>query len=187
MVSITTIQSEADIVAILVLQQENLRRNVPIDEQISDGFVTVEHRPDVLRKMNNIARSIIAKNSASELVGYALTMLPEFALEIPELHTLFFWIKKLEYNGKPLQDYPYYIMGQACVKKRYQGQKIFQQMLHMHRELYSHRYQLLITCVSSENNRSLRAHAGVGFETIYTYSDPIINETWHILLWDWQK
>src|ERR1700722_15286183 len=121
MISITTIQSEDDLLAVIALQQENLRRNVPIDEQILDGFVTVEHQPDLLRRMNNAARTIIAKAPASELIGYALTMLPEFASETPELDPLFFWIKKLEYNGKRLQDYAYYVLGQVCVKKGYRG------------------------------------------------------------------
>jgi len=187
MVSITTIQSEADIVAILVLQQENLRRNVPIDEQISDGFVTVEHQYDLLWKMNNAAQTIIAKNSAAELVGYALTMLSEFAPSVPELTPLFFWIERLEYNGKSLRDYAYYVLGQVCVKKHYRGQRIFQQMLLRHREMYSQRYQLLLTSISSKNNRSLRAHAALGFETIHKFHDPTIDETWHIILWDWKK
>jgi len=187
MISITTIQSKVDLLATLALQQENLRRNVPIDEQISDGFVTIEHQPDLLWKMNNAARTIIAKDSASEVVGYAVTMLPEFAPDVPELHSFFFWITKLEYNGKCLQDYAYYVLGQVCVKKSYRGQKIFRQMLHMHREMYSHRYQLLITCISSKNKPSLHAHAAVGFEIIHTEYHPTINEKWHILLWDWQK
>src|SRR5689334_20491852 len=117
MISITTIESEDDMLAVLALQQENLRRNVLINEQISEGFVTVEHQPDVLRRMNNAARTIIAKGPTSELIGYSLTMLPEFAPEVPELAPIFFWVKKLEYKGKPLQDYAYYVMGQACVKK----------------------------------------------------------------------
>jgi GNAT superfamily N-acetyltransferase len=187
MIFITTIQSETDLLATLALQQENLRRNVPIDEQISDGFVTVEHQPDLLWQMNDAARTIISKNSASELVGYALAMLPEFAPAVPELVPLFFWIKKLQYNGKCLQDYAYYVLGQVCVKKRYRGQKIFRQMLHMHRDMYCHRFQLLITSISSKNKRSLRAHAGVGFEIIHKFHDSTINETWHIVLWDWQK
>ena len=187
MIFITTIECEGDIFTTLALQQENLRRNVPVNEQISDGFVTVEHRPDLLRKMNDAARSIIAKNSSSELIGYALTMLPEFAPEVPELAPLFFWITKLEYNSKRLQDYSYYILGQVCVKKSYRRQKIFRQMLHMHRKMYSHRYQLLITSISSKNHRSLRAHANVGFNTIHQFHDASIDETWYIVVWDWQK
>jgi hypothetical protein len=63
MISITTIQCEVDMLDVLALQQENLRQNVPIDEQISDGFVTLKHEPDLLWRMNNAAPTIIAKNS----------------------------------------------------------------------------------------------------------------------------
>jgi hypothetical protein len=187
MISITTVQCEADVMAILALQQANLRRNVSINEQISEGFVTVEHRFDVLWRMNQAAPSIIAKNSASELVGYALVMLPEFGSEIPELVSLFELLNRLEYEGKPLREYAYYVMGQACVEKRYRGRKLLAQMLNMHRETYSHRYQLLITSVLDQNKRSLHAHTEAGFKTIYSYHDSILNVTWHVLLWDWQK
>jgi hypothetical protein len=187
MISITTVQTEADVSDILALQQVNLRRNVPIDEQNSEGFVTVEHRPDVLWRMNQAAPSIIVKNAASELIGYALVMLPQFVLDVPQLDYLFSLINRLEYKGKLIEEYAYYVMGQGCVAKRYRGQKIFAQMLLMHRELYSHRYQLLLTSISSKNKRSLRAHTAVGFETIHLHYDPVLDETWHIVLWDWQK
>ena len=187
MISVTTIQSEADVLATLALQQENFRQNVPVNEQISDGFVTVKHYPDLLRRMNEAAPTIIAKNSASEVIGYALTMLPKFAPEVPQLASFFYWIDKLEYKDKPLRDYAYYLMGQVCVKKQYRRQNIFQRMLHMHRELYSNHYQVLITCISNNNNPSLRAHARIGFQTIHTFHDSMSDEAWDIVLWDWQK
>lgn len=187
MISITTVQSEADVLALAALQQENLRQNVPIDEQISDGFVSIQHKPDLLWRMNKAAPTIIAKSSNSELVGYSLTMLPEFARDVPDLQTLFTLIERVQYKGKYLQDYHYYVQGQVCVKKQFRGQKIFQNMLYKHRELYSNRYEMMITCISSKNNPSLRAHAAVGFKDIHSYTDPIINETWHILLWDWRE
>ena len=187
MINIATIQSEDDLRATLALQKENLRRNVPVDEQVSDGFVTVEHKFDVLQRMNNAAPTIIAKNSNGELVGYALTMLPEFGPFVPELAALFASLKTLEYNGKPLRNYAYYVLGQICVKKGYRGQGIFQRMLFKHREIYSQNYQMIVTSISSKNERSLRAHISIGFKMIHSFHDPIINETWHAILWDWRN
>ena len=186
MISISTVRSEKDILDILSLLNTNLRQNLSLDRQISDGFVSIDYSYDILRKMNQKAPSIIAKDSTSKLVGYSITMLPEFAVEVSTTDELLSLINTLEYEGKPLKSYNYYIMGQACVDKEYRGQMIFDQMLHKHRELYGDRYELLITAISNKNPRSFRAHARVGFKTIHSFSDSKKDETWNIVLWDWR-
>ncbi|CAF1448429.1 unnamed protein product [Adineta steineri] len=187
MISIDIVQSEEDILGIVALLQINLRRNLSLDKQSSNGFVSIEYEPKFLQKINQLAPSIIAKDSTSKVVGYSLVILPQIAVELPELNKIILLINKLEYKNIPLQNYTYYIMGQVCIASDYRGQKIFDRMLHKHRELYADRYQLLITDISDKNIPSFRAHARVGFETIYSYNDPISNETWHIVLWDWRK
>jgi hypothetical protein len=184
--TITTVQSDADVQGILTLQQANLRKNVPPDVQTEQGFVTVEHDPVVLTRMNQAAPSVIAKEGAT-VVGYALTMLPEFGTDVPELLPLFSLINTLTYNGKPLQAYSWYVMGQVCVGEEYRGQRVFDRMFQHHREVYSDRYQLLITDISANNVRSLRAHARVGFETLHEFYDPVIGETWVVVAWDFRK
>ncbi|MBD2704066.1 GNAT family N-acetyltransferase [Spirosoma sp. BT702] len=186
MLHITTVQSEADVQGILDLQQANLRRNVSTDLQASQGFVTVEHDPAVLLRMNQAAPSVIAKDGDT-VVGYALTMLPEFGNDIPELLPLFALIDTLSYEGKPLKNYTWYVMGQVCVAEGYRGQRVFDRMFEHHREVYSHRYQLLITDISANNVRSLRAHARVGFQSIHEFYDSAIGETWVVVAWDLQK
>ncbi|GAB3896359.1 GNAT family N-acetyltransferase [Spirosoma agri] len=186
MIIITTVQSEADVQGILTLQQANLRKNVPLAVQIDQGFVTVEHDPAVLTRMNQAAPSIIAKDGET-VVGYCLTMLPEFGTDVPELVPLFTLINTLDYNGKPLSDYPYYVMGQVCVADGYRGQRLFDRMYQHHRAVYSDRYRLLITDISANNVRSLRAHARVGFEPLHEFHDPVIGETWVVVLWDFQQ
>ncbi|GAB2516421.1 GNAT family N-acetyltransferase [Spirosoma aerophilum] len=186
MLAITTVQSAADVQGILDLQQANLRKNVPLDVQLDQGFVTVEHDPAVLTRMNQAAPSIIAKDG-DKVVGYALTMLPEFGNDIPELLPLFELINSLIYQGKPLSEYPYYVMGQVCVADGYRGQRVFDRMYQHHRDVYSDRFQLLITDISANNTRSLKAHARVGFERIHDFHDSIIGETWAVVLWNWKK
>ncbi len=121
MLTITTVQSETDVQGILTLQQANLRKNVPVAVQVDRGFVTVEHDPAVLMRMNQAAPSVIAKDGDT-VVGYALTMLPEFGAHIRELLPLFKLINSLNYKGKSLTEYPYYVMGQVCVADGYRGQ-----------------------------------------------------------------
>lgn len=183
--TITTVQSEADVQGILALQQANLRKNVPVDVQLAQGFVTVEHDPAVLMRMNQAAPSIIAKDG-EKVVGYALTMLPEFDADVPELLPLFSLINSLSYADKPLSSHAYYVMGQVCIADGYRGQHIFDRMFRHHQEVYSDRFRLLITDISANNTRSLRAHARVGFQELHSFHDSTIGETWVVVLWDWQ-
>jgi hypothetical protein len=184
--TITTVQSEADVQGILALQQANLRKNVPLDVQLDQGFVTVEHDPAVLTRMNQAAPSVIAKDGDT-VVGYALTMLPEFGTDVPELLPLFALIDSLTYKDRPLSEYPYYVMGQVCVADGYRGQRLFDRMYQHHRDVYSDRFQVLITDISANNTRSLKAHARVGFEAIHNFHDSTLGETWVVVLWDWKK
>lgn len=186
MTTITTVQSEADIQGILTLQRANLRQNLPADVQANQGFVTVEHNPDVLTRMNQAAPSIIAKDEDA-VVGYALTMLPDFRMDVPELRPLFDSIDVLNYQGKPLSDYAYYVMGQVCVADGYRGQQLFDRMYQHHRDVYGSRYQLLITDISERNTRSMRAHRRVGFEPLHSFHDPTLGETWIVVVWNWQQ
>ncbi len=186
MTIITTVQSDADVQGILTLQEANLRQNVSADVQASQGFLTVRHDPAVLARMNRAAPSVIAKEG-DIVVGYALTMLPEFGSDVPELLPLFSLIDTLNYNGKPFGNYAWYVMGQICVAEGYRGEQIFDRMYQHHRDVYGDRYQLLITDISARNTRSQRAHARVGFVPVHEFHDATIGETWIVVVYDWQK
>jgi predicted GNAT family N-acyltransferase len=183
MISITSVQSEADIEGILALQQANLRKNIPIDRQLDQGFLTVEHDPDVLIRMNQMAPSVIAKDG-NKVVGHCLTMVPEFRKDVPELLAFFNLLETLDYRGKPINQYDYYVMGQVCVADGYRGQQLFDRMYDHQRDLYNSQYQLLITDISANNRRSLRAHARVGFQKLHEFYDAAIGETWVVVVWD---
>ena len=107
--------------------------------------------------------------------------------DILELLPLFELIDTLTYKEKPLRDYSWYVMGQVCVAEGYRGQQIFDRMFQHHQEVYGNRYQLLITDISANNTRSLRAHARVGFKPLHEFHDSTIGETWVIVAWDWEQ
>ncbi|MES2731498.1 MAG: GNAT family N-acetyltransferase [Bacteroidota bacterium] len=182
--TITTVQSDADIQGILALQQQNLTRNLSAEVQLSQGFLTVAHDPAVLARMNAAAPSIIAKDG-EQVVGYCLTMLPAFKADVPALVPLFDLLDTLTYKAQPLNQYAYYVMGQVCVAEGFRGQGLFDAMYHHHHEIYGDRYQLLVTDISGRNTRSLRAHLRVGFEALQTFDDPFTGELWTIVVWDW--
>jgi ribosomal protein S18 acetylase RimI-like enzyme len=176
------VSSISELQQILLLQKENLKQHVDNVEKQSQGFVTVEHTIGLLHEMHNLAPSIIVKDG-EQLAGYALTMLNECKALVPELVTMFAHFNNLAWNGKPLSEFKYYVMGQICVNKAYRGQGVFDMLYHKHRDAYQHQFDFIITEVSTSNTRSIRAHERVGFATIDTYRDHI--DEWVVILWDW--
>ena len=181
----TTVGSEPDILGILALQQQNLRRNLSPEAIDSQGFVTVEHDYATMKTMNEAAPSIIAK-IGDEVVGYNLAMLPQFSKLIPVLVPMFDLIDSLEYGGVRLGERKYIVCGQVCVAKSQRGTGVFAGMYAYYHDTYAADFDIIITEIASSNLRSLRAHDKVGFRTVHTYTAPD-GLLWDIVLWDWNK
>jgi ribosomal protein S18 acetylase RimI-like enzyme len=180
-ISIELAHSVEDLEQILALQAEN-HKSVVSKEGLSNGFVTVKHNLTLLSSMNASAGQVIAKSEGT-VVGYALVMLEEFKEKIPVLEPMFDMFKSLTFNQRPLPEFRYYVMGQICVADGFRGLSIVDRMYAKHKEIYSKRFDVCLTEVSTSNPRSMRAHERVGFKTIHTFSDA--TDEWNILLWDW--
>ncbi|MFN8343805.1 MAG: GNAT family N-acetyltransferase [Spirosomataceae bacterium] len=182
-ITYTTAQSDEDLRQIMALQRQNLYKNTPSDYQQDQGFTTVEHSFEALKKMNDALPQIIAKDG-EQLVGYALVMPRTFGQLIPELVPMFDIISGLMYQAKPLNEYRYYVMGQICVAQSHRGQGIFDGLYRAHKHQLSERFDLCVTEIAVRNTRSTRAHERVGFQTIHTHQDHI--DLWNIVVWDWR-
>jgi len=179
---LTAVQHRSELEQILVLQRKNLKQELSPDEMRSQGFVTVEHDLPALEQMHALAPSVIALQGR-ELVAYALTMPRECRDLMPVLVPMFELFDRLTYCGKPLKDYRFYVMGQICVDKAHRGKGLVELLYQKHRELYQPRFDFIITEVALRNERSMRAHERVGFQTVHTYRDA--TDEWAVVLWDW--
>jgi GNAT superfamily N-acetyltransferase len=178
MIEARPVASEAELEQILELQQRNLPRNLDERERAEQGFVTVEHTLDVLRRMHAIVPSIVAKDG-EELAGYALVMPVECRPFIPVLTPM---LERLDANAS-LKGRRYYVMGQVCVAKPYRGRGVFDRLYAAHREHLRNRFDACITEISVRNTRSLRAHEKVGFEELERYRDA--TDEWIVVIWNW--
>jgi Acetyltransferase (GNAT) family len=183
-VTITRVASDADVQGILDLQQKNLKKNISIEIADSQGFVTVEHTFEVLKKMNDASPSIIAKDGET-VVGYAIVMLPEFRKAIPVLEGLFEAIEQLSFKNKPMTAYRYVVIGQLCVGEGYRGIGLVNSLYNYYKKSLENDFDFCITDISSKNPRSRKAHEKVGFQVVKSFFDDISQETWDIVLWDW--
>lgn len=175
-------ETNEELEQILILQNANYFGNLSVEDRNTNGFVTVKHDIELLKKMNIAAQQVVAVEN-EKVVAYALVMLREFAGVIPVLVPMFDMFEKLSFKGNPLNSYNYYVMGQICIADGYRGKGIFEMLYKKHREVYSKQFAFCLTEVSVSKGRSMKAHERVGFKTIYTFQDQ--TDTWNILLWEY--
>ncbi len=173
----TTASTNTELEQILLLQQNNLSTSISEEEKKKEGFVTVQHNFEVLKKMNDNQPHIIAKDGIA-VVGYTLCMTPDFSNYIPILKPMFEEIKKSPYHS-----IKFIVMGQVCIDKKYRGLGIFRGLYQKMKTELHEKYELLITEIATSNFRSLHAHIAIGFKVLKTYNSNGID--WHIVFWDW--
>ena len=181
---IRAVETQRDLIDILTLQKKNTKTAVPLEQIANQGFVTVEHSLRQLENMQAQIPQIIAVNNHT-IAGYALSMTRELKASIPVLIPLFDRLDTLHYNGCPVNELSYYVMGQICVDKNYRGQGVFRQLYAAHKTLLSKQYDYCITEVSTRNLRSMGAHYAIGFELLHCFTDA--QDEWNIVIWDWTK
>lgn len=184
MITITTVSSEADLIGILDLQRRNLKKNITADEATSQGFLIAEFSMDYLKKMNEAHPSVIAKRG-EEVVGYALIATPAARIGHPLTEDLFNQIDALTFQGIPLNQANYAVIGQLCVDKSVRGMGLVQQLYGRFREELENEYDFGITDVARANSRSLKAHIKTGFQVIHSIGYGGLE--WDVVLWDWRK
>lgn len=183
MISYSTSNTKEELEGILKLQRSNLAQDLSPEEVQSQGFVTVQHSYDVLKRMNDIEKHVIAKDNDA-VAGYALAMTKQSRFDIPVLIPMFDVFDKIVFKEQIISDVNYIVVGQVCVGKAYRGQGIFDDCYAAYKKFYSSKYDLAITEIASTNLRSLNAHKRIGFREISSYTDPE-NTEWIVVVWDW--
>lgn len=166
MISYTTSNSEEELYGILQLQKSNLPNNILAEEKQNQGFVTVEHTYQQLKKLNDVVPHIIAKDN-EKVVGYVLAMTKASKTEIPILIPMFEVFDQLKYDNQVISAYNYMVVGQVCVEKEYRGQGIFDAIYNFYRKQLEPKFEFAITEIAAINFRSLKAHQRVGFKEVY--------------------
>ncbi len=183
MICATEVTTDDEIIQIHKMNQQNLKANISKQVQDDEGFVSWLYPVSLLQQMHNIAPSIIVKDDDT-VIGYALVTPIEVSSFHPDLKMMIDNLETILYKNKPLSSYSYYVMGQVCIDKAYRGKGIFKMLFQKHKEIYTDKYQLLVTEISTKNLRSQKAHEKVGFTTIYTYRDA--SDEWNVVVWDWR-
>ena len=168
---------------ILDLQKQNLKQFITSEEKQAQGFLTMQFTLPMLETLRALAPSVIIKHD-DQVVAYAITLALEGRQAYPDLEPMFVNFEKLQWKGRSLYDYKFYVMGQICVAKEHRSKGLFDQLYQHHKTVYSPQYDFIITEISTSNHRSIQAHKRAGFQTIATYED--IMDNWNVVVWDWQ-
>ena len=167
-------KTDKELHQILELQQKNLFANVSEEEHINEGFVTVSHSFEILKKMNAACQHIIAK-AGGKVIGYALCMHPFFSQKIEILKPMFYEIESV--NPKPRN---YIAMGQICIDIDYRKQGIFRNLYETMRDSLKPEFDAIITEVDAKNIRSLNAHYAIGFKHLKSYNSG--GQDWELII-----
>jgi len=90
---------------------------------------------------------------------------------IPVLQPMFKKVNKLIYKGAKLNQQNYLVMGQVCIAKAYRGKNIFAKLYENMFNTMRSKYKFIVTEISLNNPRSIKAHQNVGFEELLNYKD----------------
>lgn len=168
------VSNKEELNQILVLQQKNLSTNLTREERLKEGFVSDSHTFELLQKMNNKCPHIVAKVEET-VIGFALCMHPMFSNEIELLLPMFHEIEDIV-----PKDENYIVMGQICIAKEHRKKGIFKNLYSELKKVTQEEYGLLITEVDAKNNRSINAHASVGFTHLKTYTSNM--QEWQLIV-----
>ncbi len=184
MMIFTTSTTDKELSEIIALQKKNLSANLTVEEMQEQGFVTVVHSLDDLKKMNQFEQHLVIKDNDT-VVGYLLAMTKKSEFDIPVLIPMFEVFGKLSYQNKLLADYNFIVVGQVCIDKEYRGKGLLNESYQAYKKTFSSKYDFTITEIATANQRSLNAHKTVGFTEIHRFTDSNQIE-WSIVIWDWR-
>ena len=183
MINYTTSKTDLDLAGIRELQKKNLAPNLEASEISIQGFLTVSHSAEDLKKMHTYEHNIIAKHD-DKVIGYLLAMTKKSKGDIPILIPMFQTFDEITFKGKLVSGYNYIVVGQVCIQKDFRGQGILDNCYQAYKDYFSDKYDFAITEIATSNQRSINAHKRIGFAEIHRCTDSN-NIEWTIVVWDW--
>ena len=185
MITYTTSKTQEELSGIIDLQKNNLPQSLTKGDMQSQGFVTVSHTLDDLKKMATYEQNLIIKDQ-DNIVGYLLAMTKNSRPDIPVLFPMFEAFDKIQYKEKLVSEYNYIVVGQVCIHKDYRGQGLLDNCYVAYKNHFKGKYDFAITEIATANTRSINAHKRIGFFEIHRYTDAK-NTEWSIVIWDWNS
>lgn len=173
---------EKDLAGISQLQDENLSKNISLEEKLNEGFVVVKTPPDLLKEIA-VQEGITIAQLDKKIIGYLIPMSVEHGQKISFWNPFIKKIKTIQLEGKPLDDYQYCILSQVCIDKNHRGKGILEKLYKDLEERLADKYDFGISEIETNNQRSLQAHLNkIGLKIVEKYS--VEGKDWYIVILD---
>lgn len=153
---------------IVQLQLENLSSNLTPDQQ-QDGFLSAYFKADELEELNRDIGVLVCTDNG-QVVGFLCMSSPELNMKHSLPSTMLQRFAKLEYRGRPLDEWKSIVCGPVCVSREQRGKGIFPSIYRFVPQFVPTEYELATTLIALGNGRSLAAHEKVGFERIDAFT-----------------
>ena len=177
MITYHRVKTNEELEEILELQKQNLGENLGEEEKLKEGFVSLKHSFEVLKKMNDACRHCVAKKEG-KVVGFVLSMLQSFRNNVPLLIPMFKEIDNaISETNLSLN---YIVMGQVCIDKNVRGKGVFRGLYNYMATEMKGQFDTIITEVDTKNIRSSNAHKSVGFKLLKKYVSN--KQLWEIII-----
>ena len=163
----TATMLEADITPISKIQTENLRDNLTPD-QMKDGYLSIAFSKNEFREFNRDIGVIVAKVQG-RVIGYCCVSSAAFNAQFPILDQIVAHLPTYSVPGTEQQPdkATTCFYGPACIAKNFRGQNVlthlFSHGLKLSRDAG---YSFCFSFISSENQRSLKAHLKLPFNKV---------------------
>jgi hypothetical protein len=184
MITYTTSKSDKELNGILELQKGNLPQSLTESEMNSQGFVTVSHSLEDLKKLNEYENHLIIKDG-ERVIGYLLAMTKRSRNDIPVLIPMFELFDSISYKVKLISTYNYLVVGQVCIDKDYRGLGLLDNAYAAYKAYFKDKYDFALTEISTNNARSINAHKRIGFFELHRFVETK-NTEWSVVIWDWR-
>lgn len=158
---------ESDIIPISIIQSENLRENLSPD-QLKDGYLSIAFSENELRELNRDIGVVVAK-VRGEVVGYCCISSAAFNAKFPILDQIVANLANYVVPGteqRPTEATTCFY-GPACIALPFRGRNVLPHLFsHGLRLSKDAGYSFCFSFISSENQRSLKAHLKLPFHKV---------------------
>lgn len=157
-----------DISSIERLQNLNLFANIAADER-SGGFVTVPFTTEQLQNRIDDNAAFVAQHQ-DEIIAYALCGGWDFYAQWPIFPFMIARLEQKMWRGFSLRADETFQYGPVCIAQNWRGQNVLPRLFSVLRQSFAPRFDVGLTFINQQNERSLAAHRKLGMEIIDEWS-----------------
>ena len=163
----TATMVESDIIPISIIQSENLRDNLTPD-QLKDGYLSIAFSENEFREFNRDIGVVVAK-VRGQVIGYGCVSSAVFNTQFPILDQIVANLSTYCVPGteqRPTEATTCFY-GPACIAMPFRGRNVLTHLFSHGLKLSKDAgYSFCFSFISSENQRSLKAHLKLPFHKV---------------------